>query len=337
MTSTTTGQVVLVATGGTIASRTDSADGATLAADTGDAVLAAAGGSTLAVEVVDLMQKGSYLLTFDDMLAVCASVHAALESPLTLGVVVTHGTDTMEETGYLADLLHDDPRPVVFTGAQRAADSAEPDGPRNLRAAFTVAASPDARERGALIVFGGEIFTLPGTRKTETTRLQAFSNPDRGRAGSVSDAGAVDLHPAPARPAPLGTPRTGASVRVDIVASYPGVDAALFTAAVAAGARGIVLEATGLGNTNGALSDAVRAAVRDGIVVVTSTRVHAGSVGGAYGAGGGKTLADAGAVPSGLLRPSQARTLLHALLALGLTPDDVAHQVRLRGQLRAAS
>lgn len=331
MESLATGHVVLLATGGTIASRTQAADGSTVAADAGGAVLAAAGTSAVAVEVVDLMQKGSYLLTFDDMLAVCGAIHTALESPETLGIVVTHGTDTMEETAYLADLLHDDPRPVVFTGAQRAADSSEPDGPENLRAAITLAASPEARGRGALIVFDGEVLPLPGTRKTETTELRAFGNPDLGPMGSVSSSGGIALGPAPERPAPLAVPRTGAGARVDVVACYPGADAALFSAALAAGARGIVLEATGLGNANAELSGAVRAAVQDGVVVVTSTRVHAGPVRGVYGAGGGRTLADAGAVPSGLLRPSQARTLLHALLALGLPTEHVIHEIRQRG------
>lgn len=326
-----TGHVALLATGGTIASRVDGAEGATVAADGGSTILAAAGTRTVAVEVVDLMQKGSYLLTFDDMLAVCVAIRAALHSPATLGVVVTHGTDTMEETAYLADLLHDDPRPVVFTGAQRAADSPEPDGPGNLRAALTLAASPEARGRGALIVFDGEILALPATRKTETTNLRAFGNPELGPAGSITPEGEILLGPAPLRPAPLDTPPTGAGVRVDVIACYPGADAALFVAALAAGARGIVLEATGLGNANTALCDAVRDAVRDGVVVVTSTRVHAGPVRGVYGAGGGRTLEDAGAVPSGLLRPPQARTLLQALLSLRLPPEEVVRRVRQRG------
>ncbi|MBG6225907.1 L-asparaginase [Arthrobacter sp. CAN_A2] len=326
-----TGHVALLATGGTIASRVDGAGGATLAADAGSAVLAAAGTGTVAVDVVDLMQKGSYLLTFDDMLAVCAAIRAALESPTALGVVVTHGTDTMEETAYLADLLHDDPRPVVFTGAQRAADSPEPDGPGNLRAALALAASPDARGRGALIVFDGEVFTLPATRKTETAKLRAFSNPDLGPTGSITTTGEILLGPAHRRPTPLGTPPTGAGVRVDIIACYPGADATLFAAALAAGARGIVLEATGLGNANAELCDAVRGAVQGGVVVVTSTRVHAGAVQGVYGAGGGRTLEDAGAVPSGLLRPPQARTLLQALLSLGLPTEQVVGRIRRRG------
>jgi len=118
---------------------------------------------------------------------------------------------------------------------------------------------------------------------------------------------------------------------VDIIACYPGADAALFVAAAAAGARGIVLEATGLGNANAELCDAVRDAVQGGIVVVTSTRVSAGPVQGVYGAGGGRTLEDAGAVPSGLLRPSQVRTLLQALLALGLPTEQVIRQLRRRG------
>ncbi|MDQ0733738.1 asparaginase [Arthrobacter agilis] len=331
MGSPATEHVVLLATGGTIASRTDAGDGSTVAADAGGTVLAAAGTSTVAVEVVDLMQKGSYLLTFDDMLAVCGAIRTALAVPETLGIVVTHGTDTMEETAYLADLLHDDPRPVVFTGAQRAADSSDPDGPGNLRAAITLAASAEARGRGALIVFDGEVLPLPATRKTETTALHAFSNPDLGPVGSVSPTGEIDLGPAPERRSPLAAPPTGTGIRVDIIACYPGADATLFAAALAAGARGIVLEATGLGNANAELGDAVRRAVRDGVVVVTSTRVHAGPVRGVYGAGGGRTLEDAGAVPSGLLRPSQVRTLLQALLALGLSGEQVVREIRQRG------
>lgn len=332
MSPTSTGHVVLLATGGTIASRADSSAGATVAADAGHDVLATAGDLTLPVDVVDLMQKGSYLLTFDDMLAVCSSIRAALESPDTLGVVVTHGTDTMEETAYLADLLHDDPRPVVFTGAQRAADNPEPDGPGNLRAAIALAAAPEARGRGALIVFHGEVFAVPGTRKTETTRLRAFSNPDRGVVGAATTDGVITMDPVSPRPQPLATPPAGTAARVDVVASYPGADAALFLAAVSAGARGIILEATGLGNANAALCEAVREVVGDGVVVVTSTRVHAGPVLGVYGTGGGRTLEDAGAIPSGLLRPSQARTLLHALLALGLPPHELAWHIRQRGQ-----
>lgn len=336
MGSVTEDHVVLLATGGTIASRADSVTGSTLAADSGASVLAAAGSSAVGIEVVDLMQKGSYLLTFEDMLGICEAIQKALAAPGTRGVVVTHGTDTMEETAYLADLLHDDPRPVVFTGAQRAADHADPDGPRNLRDAIDVAMAPEARHRGALIVFDGEILSVPGTRKSETSKAKAFSNPDLGRVGSVAEDGSIHFGPARRRAAPLNSAGTGMSargpVRVDIIATYPGADATLFRAALAAGARGIVLEATGLGNANAALSEAVRTAIEDGVVVVTSTRVHAGPVRGIYGAGGGKTLEDAGAVPSGLLRPSQARILLQTLLTCGTSPQGVAHQFLQRGQ-----
>ncbi len=336
MESVTEDQVVLLATGGTIASRADAATGSTLAADSGASILAAAGSSAGAIEVVDLMQKGSYLLTFEDMLAICAAIEQALAAPGTRGVVVTHGTDTMEETAYLADLLHDDPRPVVFTGAQRAADDAAPDGPRNLRDAIDVAMAPEARDRGALIVFDGEILSAPGTRKSETSKAKAFSNPDLGRVGSVAEDGSLHLALAQRRPAPLKSSgaklNAAGPVRVDIVATYPGADAALFLAALAAGARGIVLEATGLGNANAAVSDAVRTAIEDGVVVVTSTRVHAGPVRGVYGAGGGRTLEDAGAIPSGLLRPSQARILLQTLLTLGTSPQGVAQQFLQRSQ-----
>ena len=132
--------VVLLATGGTISSRASEAGGAAVASDTGEQVFAGMGvPAAHPVRVVDVFRKGSYLLTVDDMIAICATIREVLADPQVLGVVVTHGTDTMEETAYLVDLTHDDPRPVVFTGAQQAADADSPDGPGNLSRAIAVA------------------------------------------------------------------------------------------------------------------------------------------------------------------------------------------------------
>ncbi|WP_049822390.1 asparaginase [Arthrobacter sp. H41] len=335
MTPTNSPYVVLLATGGTIASRTSTNDGgATLAEDTGAAILQTTGQGTVPVEVVDVMRKGSYQLTFADMLSICASIRQALNDPLVLGVVVTHGTDTTEETAYLADLLHRDPRPVVFTGAQRAADHADPDGPDNLRKAIAVAASRDARGHGVLVSFAGKIFPAAGAQKVHTANLQAFDNPDGEPAGAVSDTGSVSMHSVPLRfdPLPVPAPEVEAH-RADIVAIYPGADAALLKAALSVGSSGIVLAATGNGNANPVICAAVTDATAAGIVVVTSTRVHAGPVLPVYGNGGGKDLQAAGAIPAGLLKPSQARTLLHLLLTLKMSRPQIEKHFFQRGGL----
>lgn len=318
--------VVLLATGGTIASRAQGTpDGATVAADDGMRVLSSLQSPTAyPVRVVDVSRQGSYALTFEDMLAIGRAVVEALADPMVLGVVVTHGTDTMEETAFLVDLIHDDPRPIVFTGAQRAADSAEPDGPNNLARAIAVASSVDARGRGVMLCFAGRIFPARGVRKTHTCGLDAFENPDYGPAGSVADTGEVRMGGLLPRSTALPLPTAGPDrVRVDMVTSYPGADAALLGACRAAGAAGIVLQATGNGNANPSMCEAIAEATAAGVTVVVSTRVHAGPVTPVYGNGGGKDLVEAGAIPSGLLRPSQSFILLSLLLRTGVSRDGI--------------
>jgi L-asparaginase len=325
--------VVLLATGGTIASRT-SAEGGAVAADTGDQLFAAlAESASIPVRVLDVFQKGSYLLTFDDMLAICGRIQEVLADPQVLGVVVTHGTDTMEETAYLVQLTHRDPRPVVFTGAQHAADSASPDGPENLSRAIAVAGSAEARGRGVLVAFAGTVFPAAGVRKSHTTSLRAFANPDFGALGVVSSTGEVSLQGVASALDPLPLPGTeAASPRVDLVAAYPGADAVLLQAALQAGAAGIVLQGTGSGNANTKLCAAVAAATASGVVVVTSTRVDAGAVIPIYGTGGGADLYAVGAIPSGLLRPSQSLILLSLLLRLSMPRKRIGEIFAQRGR-----
>jgi L-asparaginase len=327
--------VVLLATGGTISSRAPETGGAAVASDTGQQVFASLGvPASHPVRVVDVFRTGSYLLTVDDMIAVSAKIRQALADPQVLGVVVTHGTDTMEETAYLVDLTHDDPRPVVFTGAQQAADSRAPDGPDNLSRAIAVAGSPQARGKGVLLAFAGTIFPAAGVRKSHTTGLDAFANPDFGTAGSVSGSGEVSMQAARPGIAPLPLPGEGAgSPRVDLIAAYPGADSTLLRAALQAGAVGIVLQGTGTGNANRALCGEVADATAAGVVVVTSTRVEAGAVVARYGDGGGDDLLAVGAIPSGLLRPSQSLILLSLLLRLDTPRARIAETFAGRGAL----
>lgn len=330
----TDSHVVLLATGGTISSRSATGGGA-VASDTGEQVFNALGSAvTFPVRVVDVFQKGSYLLTFEDMVRICGTIKEVLEDSSVLGVVVTHGTDTMEETAYLADLTHSDERPVVFTGSQRAADSEAPDGPDNLARAIAVAGSKDARGKGVLVYFAGTIFPAAGVRKSQTLRLNAFSNPDFGVLGQVSAQGEVAVAGGGSRREALPLPRPGlGSPRVDLVAAYPGADSTLMHAALEAGAAGIILQGTGSGNANSSLCSEVAAAVASGVVVVTSTRVDAGPVVPIYGAGGGgEDLRAAGAIGSGHLRPSQSLILLSLLLRTNADRERITEIFAQRGR-----
>jgi len=331
--------VVLLATGGTISSRARAADaGAVIAADNGAQLLASLEARpAYPVRVVDVACEGSYLLTFADMTMICAQITTALSDPTVRGIVVTHGTDTMEETAYLADLIHDSVSPVVFTGAQKSADAVDPDGPGNLLNAIAVAGAPTVAGHGVLIAFAGEIFPIQGVRKAQTFALEAFANPDFGRVGVVTPNGQITISPGGQRIPPLPLPNIAQdeSPRVDVVSAYPGADGTLLRASVAAGARGIVLQATGSGNANRALCEAVADATKSGTVVVISTRVSAGPVIPVYGAGGGRDLVSAGAIPSGLLRPSQSMILLSLLLHLGREADDVARVFARHGAARS--
>ena len=275
------------------------------------------------MRVVDVFRVGGFRMTLDRVHALAQAVAAQLQDPTVDGVVVTHGTDTTEETAFFLDLFHADDRPVVVTGAQRSADAPDSDGPRNLGDAVTAAASGTARGLGVLIGFGGQLFPARGTRKTHTLAADTFTNPHGGPLGWVHDGG-VGIVTQPRREPALDlTAFDPTGVRVDVVACYPDADGTGLRAFTDVGARGLVLEATGAGNANPAICAAVRELTEAGVVVVTSTRVAAGPVAAIYGDGGGVDLLRAGAVPSGLLRPSQARMLLAALLGLIRDPGAV--------------
>jgi L-asparaginase len=310
------GRVHLLATGGTIASRRT--DGGLSATTPATELLAAVGPLPgLEVTVSDLTTVPSFALTGADVRGLVREVHRQLADGVD-GVVVTHGTDTMEESAFLADLVHDDPRPVVFTGAQRPFDAPAPDGPANLADALRVAADPAARDLGALLVFDGVVLAARGVRKVETLRSAAFGAPGRGPVLRV-DGGAVVPLARPPRPPTLSLDLDAELPRVDVVACYQGTDAALLRAAVAAGAAGVVLEAFGAGNVPPPVAAAAAELVADGVPVLVCSRVPSGSVAPLY-AGGGASLARDGALLGGDLSPWQGRLLLAA--ALALDPQD---------------
>ncbi|WPR53725.1 asparaginase domain-containing protein [Streptomyces sp. S399] len=188
--------VALLATGGTIAS-TGGADGRVPTASGRDLLRQAGlGGGDPPVPVRELELGGSFSWDLERMRRVIEEIRGCLAAPVRGtdgarpdGVVVTHGTDTMEETVFLASLLLDDPRPVVLTGAQQPYDSRSPDGPENLRDAFAVAAAPSARGRGPLLCFDGLVFAARGVTKVDTLSHRAFGAPAGARCCASTTAG----------------------------------------------------------------------------------------------------------------------------------------------------
>ncbi|WP_087198218.1 asparaginase, partial [Clavibacter michiganensis] len=258
--------VLVLATGGTISSRTRP-DGAAVAADPADRLLGSVPAlpAGVTVETRDVLRVNSFALTHADLRTIQDAVAEALARDDVDGVVVTHGTDTLEETAFLLDLVTDDPRPVVLTGAQRSADDPAGDGPGNLRDAIVVAASPDARGAGVLAVFASRILAADGLVKARTLDPDAFAARDGAPLGRVTgDEVRIARLPRALPILPAPTPRFD-RIRVDCVSVHPGADAVLFRAAIAAGAAGVVVIGTGAGNANRALVPEIRAAADAGV------------------------------------------------------------------------
>ena len=243
-------------------------------------------------------------------------VAVSKEASAPAGFVITHGTDTMEETAFFLDLTTSPCTPVVITGAMRQADAVGADGPANLLNAVRVAASPNARGLGALILMNDEIFRAHDATKSNASRMDAFTAPDAGPVGVADPDSVVVYRPAVQRScAPLfDVAALGELPRVDVIYAHVGSDSVLVDAAVAAGARGIVIASVGRGGVPPIQGSAARRVVERGVVIAISTRTGSGRVGQGFSVD--TTSKTNGAViPAQELNPQKARVLLMLTLA----------------------
>lgn len=230
------------------------------------------------------------------------------------GIVITHGTNTLEETALFLALTWPHPVPLVLTGAMRPASARSSDGPGNLVDALRVAASSAAAGRGALVVFAGRVHEASSVTKDRADHLDAFASPGRGPVGIVADDGSIRFgHPGRPRPAPVRLASDAALPRVEVVVSHADADGVSVDAVVAAGARGIVVAGTGNGFPTQSQHEALDRAHANGVTIVRAsrcgeamTRPHPSFPG--WLAGGG-------------LRAWQARTVVAVGLAAGQDAD----------------
>jgi L-asparaginase len=322
--------IPILFTGGTISMKLDPAVGAAVPAFSAEEIAARVPGlADLAnLEIEDFSRLPGPHVTPDHMWRLANRAAAWLERPDVDGLVITHGTDTIEETAYLLDLLLLSEKPVVLAGAMRTASDVGWDGPSNLLAAVRVAASPAARGQGVMVVMDEHILPAREVRKVHTESSASFATPEFGPLGQV-DAGVVffrrQMPPRPLWRDPRAEPGLRVSrleTRVDLVQTYTGMDGALIDHVREQGARGLAIVAFGRGNVPPPAVPPLRRAVEAGLLVTISSRCIAGRVSARYGYdGGGLQLRQSGAVLAGDLSGAKARLL--QMVVLGMA-DDVA-------------
>ncbi|MDR3069903.1 MAG: asparaginase [Propionibacteriaceae bacterium] len=312
--------IVVVGTGGTIASRSDQKCDGKVAVDTIQTLIDPVKSSRLppgvTITAKDAGLMNSYNLTLGNIRHIGEFVRLILKAHDVDGVVVTHGTDTLEEVAFFCDLISDDPRPVVFTGAQRSIDTLGSDESGNIADAIAVAAAPSSRGRGVLVAFGGEVFAARGLRKVDTFNAQPFAPVVGGPIGLVHDRFVhYFTRPEEWHRVPMVDEKFD-SRRIATVINQPGLSDgdSNVVAAVARGIDGLIILGTGAGNTSKSMLGGIKAAMTVGIPVLLSSRLPFGYITPTYGNGGAIDAVALGAVPVWSVPFTQARLLLATLL-----------------------
>jgi L-asparaginase len=311
-------RVVVIATGGTIAGRSTGGQltGAELVAAVPEL------SDVARLEVEEFSRIGSSAMTPDHWLRLSRRIDEILSSDNPpAGVVVTHGTDTMEETAYFLHLTVPHERPVVMVGSMRNASAVSADGPANLLDGVRVAVAPESGGRGVLVVLNDEIHSARDVRKTDNNRVDTFRAAEWGALGVVDDDGIVfrrALVTKHTTTSEVGLPRDLSELpSVPIVADYAGSDASGLRALIGSGVAGVVVQAFGGGRASPEVRRAVAELAESGVPVVYASRVPEGRVMHPIAAPGDGVLA------AGDLPPHKARVLLMLALANGFAPTDI--------------
>lgn len=319
--------IVILATGGTIAGAAASGTqaGYTSGAVTIDAMLAAVPGidKLASIKGEQVSNVGSQDMSFDILLKVAKRINELSAKSDVDGIVITHGTDTMEESAYFLNLTAKTDKPVVLVGSMRPSTAVSADGPLNLYNAVAVAADPHAKGRGVLVVMNDEIHGAHSLTKMSTTAVETFMSPKRGIIGIVHY-GKTDYYNMPpwkhTTQSEFDVTNVTKLPRVDIIFGCLDMSPELINADIAGGAvKGLVIAGVGNGNMNKVSVDAAAAAVKKGVVVVRSSRVPTGVVGRNVELDDDKL----GFIASDELNPQKSRILLTLALLKQRTPADI--------------
>ncbi|WAH44705.1 asparaginase [Alicyclobacillus fastidiosus] len=316
-------RIVVVNTGGTIAmERDEGKDAVSVGEDQPIHRLATLLSQYAKSEMVDLFQVPSPHMTPEMMAKLAGEIRVHLAREDVAGVVVTHGTDTLEETAYYLDLTIDSDKPVVVTGAMRSSNEVGADGPVNLVESVRVAIDPRSRGRGTLVVFNDEIHAARFVTKTHTSNVSTFQSPSYGPIGFVTSK-AVSYHQPPSR-STVFTVDEQFVPQIPLVKMVAGQEAAwlnwLFDVAI----DGLVVEAFGAGNVPPAVVPIIEALCARKTPVVVVSRCYNGYVQDVYGyVGGGKQLRELGCIFSNGLNGQKARIRLLVLTGAGLRKDEL--------------
>lgn len=311
-------EILIILTGGTISMKAKGTLGVVPSSELGDLLLEFPQLESVAkVEVLDYMNIPSPYVTPDMMLELARLIDIKIIDYD--GVVITHGTDTLEETAFLCDLVLTTRKPVVFTAAMRSGSDVGLDGPRNIIGAVRVASHHDSVDKGVLVVMNDEIHTARDVVKSDTGKVDAFRSTGYGPLGSV-DPDTIVYHRNALYRENVWTDRL--DTRVDLIKAVAGMDGKHIQSSVAGGAKAIVIEAFGRGNLPQYLVGDIQAALDKNVLVVISSRTYTGRVMAEYGyEGGGKHLESLGCILAGDLKGAKVRLKLMALFGKYQDPD----------------
>ncbi len=306
--------VYVLATGGTIASQYDPVTGALKPALTGEEIVAAVPGlgDVAHVVVEQIANVGSKDMTPAIWRTLARRSNELLARSEVAGVVITHGTDTLEETAYFMDLTVTNDKPVIVVGAQRAPTYFDTDGPRNLLNAVRVAVSEEAIGMGGMVVMNGQINAGREVTKTNTLNPETFQSVEFGVIGTA-DIDAVRFYRAPTRRQTIPLPDDVELPRVEIVMQYAGADERIIRMLIEDGVDGLVIAGVGLGHVSSKTQTAIEEARARGIPVVLASRVHTGRIVPLYA--NDVELVALGCILPDNLTPQKARVLLMLAMA----------------------